>query len=315
MRRKNPEAFQPPLAAVDAAPDYDTYDAKEKTHPSSRSNYEGGKEGLTVEEKKCDTSPPERPKEAHISFYDRQQIRTLEYSQTRTATRPLNIKTPPYKTNKPAHLHQRQARKRPLLLDITCLCCLAALCWGLSSVFNDTSWTTILANQTPTTILLPPSDKIPLYLLESVHRRVMTDNKTDKMTLLLLGIQRQHAMLQQRILQEQKQVKETVLDNSNTTSVANKEEVSTEFQSQLRKGFYYPRKMGVKELREQMEADYGLEDLKFLSDHYESRRIYRQQWEAAGIARTLEQPRDDDVEQYWALDDDWLRCVTMTISE
>ena len=316
MRRKTPETFQPPSADAAAAPDHDTYDAKDKIHPPSSSINNGIHSNNTansngsIEEKKSD-SPPSRPaqKEAHVSFYDRQQIQKIEYSQQQRSTTSLQKK-------------YISRRKRPWLLDAMCVCCVVAVGVGLTSVFDHNKrWTTFLAKRNRKTIQLPPNNKIPLYLMEGAVRMVHDDDAF-KMPLLLLGVQRQHTLLQQRILQQQQRqakAKEiSLLDGiNNTNTVASEKEETTNdliWKQSKEKGFYYPHKMGKKELRKRLEADYGeLEDLKFLTTGQQqeggSRRIYRTQWEGAGRARMLDQPRDDDVEQYWAHDDDWLRYV------
>ena len=308
MRRKTSETFSPPLPSADtaaAAPsDHDTYDAKDKVQNPSSSGIHtnAGNSNGSPEEKKSDT-PPSRPaKEAHVSFYDRQHIQKIEYSQAR-----------PQK-NHAKNNRKPSRRKRPWLLDAVCVGCVVAVGVGLTGVF-DNSWTTFLAKRKPKTIQLPPSYKIPAYLMEERTVRMVNDDDASTMPLLLLGIQRQHTLLQHRLLQQQQQA--SLIDDNNNTVATDQEESTEEAKrKQSPKGFYYPRKMGKKELRKRLDADYGeLEDLKFLATTQEggARRIYRTQWERAGRARMLDQPRDDDVEQYWAHDDDWLRYVSIIV--
>ena len=135
MRRKNSETFPPSNNNNNGAPDHDTYDAKEKKKDIHNNNrtYEAGATRDRVplgEEKKSDTPPPQkqpqRPpatknRETHVSFYDRQQIKNLEYSQTRTSSSSLQ-RRPSSTTTAPPHYHpyyQNTLRsKRPWILSL-----------------------------------------------------------------------------------------------------------------------------------------------------------------------------------------------------
>ena len=307
MRRKNSETFPPESHQVPiSAPDHDAYDAKEKLSIGG-----GGGGG---EEKKSDTPPP-RPKEAHVSFYDRQEIKKLEYSNVHgSKPQPLSIQRVKPQPQQHQQLSSSKRRQRPLLLDIMCLSFVAAVCVGLSGVSvgfqqrltastTNSMWMPFRNDKKQKTTQLPPNTNLPPHLLASSVQRHAISDTTDNhnMPLLFVAIQTQRAMLQHMTKLQQQQQQ---LNNSTTTAGA----------ALKPKHFSYPRPMEQAEFRDGFRADFGTVDLRFLTENDHSRKIYRERWEREGTARTLDQERDDDVEQYWAHDDDWLRYVRLYCS-
>ena len=152
-----------------------------------------------------------------------------------------------------------------------------------------------LSRQKSTTIILPPNTIVPRQLLASVQRHTSTVDvplliewplKSHDDTLLLLEEQ------------EDFHYPNETLDNATSSSIPRKVE-----------DLYYPAEMDDEVYREQEYKDFGDVDIRFVTEEGQSRKIYREVWEREGRARPLDAPRDDDVEAYWAFDDDWLRYV------
>lgn len=68
--------------------------------------------------------------------------------------------------------------------------------------------------------------------------------------------------------------------------------------------FHYPDELGHKQVKEAEYLDFGGIDLKLLASPDQKRVIYIMVEDLQGDARSLNQERDDDMEMYWAFDDD-----------
>lgn len=173
-------------------------------------------------------------------------------------------------------------------MDVVYFMALAVLCMSLSRAKD-----LVLPNKSTTIVHLPPNHKIPTELLLSVQRR--THLELPLVTLNSLKLQPP----------QRAQEKESSFEYpDNSTSLHNEEEDSYHDNE-----MYYPDDMDDGVWYEGQYHDYGVihDELRFLTEEGEPRRIYRHQWEREGRPRRLNQPRDDDHEAYWAFDDDWLR--------
>lgn len=225
----------------------------------------------------------ERRKTGFLAFFGRNDARQIK-----------KIVYPHDKKDRPGRLR---------FVDFVYLFSVGLLCIGLSGLkgFNDLleSPPNFLIGHRPRT-LLPPNSKIPPELRLGVERRRLP------LQLLLEGVvaqgkepptdtapPRSHETLDNRTSVDD------ILDNRTATE---------KYRYALRPTFSYPKRMSSRVYQEGTRyKDFGNVNLRFLENSGDTRRIYRGIWEREGRARHLNQPRDDDTEQYWAFDDDWLR--------
>lgn len=79
---------------------------------------------------------------------------------------------------------------------------------------------------------------------------------------------------------------------------------SSKSKHEKRTAFQYPDELGHKQVKEAEFLDFGGIDLKLLASPDQKRVIYIMVEDLQGDARSLNQERDDDMEMYWAFDDD-----------
>jgi len=315
MRRKNSETFRQHQHQHQQQQADDSYHAKEK-----KKNFQ------CVEEKKSDSSPLtsvptassassssslNRSKEPVISFYDRQHIKKLEYPQDRI----VHSKG------------QKYNRRRLCCLDILCLCGSMVVCIGFigatkrwqqqvqTATFQILLPYHIIFPSTKRSVQMPPSSNLlSSRLLETIQRPPLEQDNS-YMPLLFT----ENYKVREKHYQMQKQGEgdlsgDTVDETNHTVTTTTPDLYHDRLHHPMLYNFEYPESIrGTKEYhKEAFQADYGNLTLRFLTDEQPVRTIYREAWERDGQARDLNQPRDDDVAQYWAQDDDWLRNPYVT---
>jgi len=221
-------------------------------------------------------------KEGFFSWFDRKDARQIR------------------KIEHPLEIGGNRVRKRRGRRDVVYIMSLVgAFCAGFSGIVfgvyqlvASPPMTTKLSNnlnrfeyfwrESTTTILLPPNAKIPQTLKVCVQRRSESELVPIRIESFQGGANTNQTL------------RGLVYPTENITS---ENQSSFHYPNDLHDGLFYYGK----------ERDFGSLELRFLTREGQSREIYREVWEGEGSARELFRIRDDDVENYWAFDDDWLR--------